>query len=132
MATADIVATAVLFIVATFGVIGNIKLILKFCQPGRKSGSQVFKRSKIPNFNALTISRAIFDILTIFGLIINGVYYEILMEYDKIDNNFLWHQKSDVFLRGVVIPCTITFGVAGIYTTVVLSLERYLMIYEIW
>ena len=124
MAIPNIIAMSIMFLIATIGIIGNIKLILKFCQPDRRSSR---KRNSLPNFNGLTISKATFDILTIFGLIINGIYYEIL-----IDRTLPWHQSSDVFLRGVVIPCTITFGVASIYTTVALSLERYLMIYEKW
>ena len=70
MSYLNFIALILLFLISIFGIIGNFLLI------------RVFRRGKLTHFNGLTVALAIFDNLTICGLIINAIYSEILLPKD--------------------------------------------------
>ena len=115
MDTVNIIAFCLMIIIALLGIRANIKLIMLFG-----------KRKKFSNFHGLTIALASFDTVVILGLILNGMFFEFLT-----DKSLPWHEGSRFLHRAVIIPTTFLFGVASIYTTVAISLERFLMIYQI-
>ena len=114
--TLSILALCLTVIIALLGIRANVKLIILF---GRNKN--------FSNFHGLTIALATFDIMVIFCLILNGMFYEFLTDKDKP-----WQEGSRVLHREVIIPSTFVFGVASIYTTVAISLERFVLIYQIW
>lgn len=119
-------AMIVLFLIGICGIVGNSMLIWIFNSEGRRS-----------HFNGLSITLAIYDILTILGFFVNAIYSKFILHFclpwqegchlDKVDKN----EKDDtLFQRALLLPAIYVVAIGGILTTVALSLERYLTVHQ--
>lgn len=125
MSYLNFLALILIFLIGIFGLVGNAILIWIFNGDERRS-----------HFNGLTITLAVYDILTILGFFLNAVYSEFILpklfclpwncpsEGDKNEKNEC--KFHTVFL----IPALYVVCIGSILTTVALSLERYLTIHQ--
>ena len=137
MSYLNFLALILLFIIGITGIIGNSLLIWIFNSDLRKS----------LHFNGLTITLAIYDILTILGFFWNAIYSEIILpkhfclpwqnhcipepdpdQDPECDNK---NDKEDnLFHKAFLLPSIYVVVIGSIFTTVALSLERYLTIHQ--
>ena len=142
MSYLNFVALIVLFLIGICGIVGNSLLIWTFNSDIRKS----------LHFNGLTITLAIYDILSILGFFWNAINSELILpKYfclpwhcrtihpsDHPDNDCPDDPESEdknekeenFFHRAFLLPAIYVVVIGSIFTTVALSLERYLTIHQ--
>jgi len=132
MSYLNFVALIVLFLIGICGIVGNSLLIWTFNSDIRKS----------LHFNGLTITLAIYDILSILGFFWNAINSELILpKYFCLP----WHcpdhpeseecedkneKEENFFHRAFLLPAIYVVVIGSIFTTVALSLERYLTIHQ--
>ena len=129
MSYLNFVALIVLFLIGICGIVGNSLLIWTFNSDIRKS----------LHFNGLTITLAIYDILSILGFFWNAIYSELILpkyfclpwhcpdDPESEDKN---EKEENFFHRAFLLPAIYVVVIGSIFTTVALSLERYLTIHQ--
>ena len=129
MSYLNFIALIVLFLIGICGIVGNSLLIWTFNSDIRKS----------LHFNGLTITLAIYDILSILGFFWNAIYSELILpkyfclpwhcpdDPESEDKN---EKEENFFHRAFLLPAIYVVVIGSIFTTVALSFERYLTIHQ--